>query len=40
LDTYMVAAGIAAAKGAPLFRTALGKAGVLSERRLGEAPGP
>jgi integrase/recombinase XerD len=35
LDTYMTAAGIAEAKGAPLFRTAVGKTGVLSERRLG-----
>ena len=35
LDEYIASAGIAGAKGAPLFRTALGKTGVLSERRLG-----
>ena len=37
LDSYISAAGIGEAKGTPLFRTAKGKTGQLTENRMGQA---
>ena len=37
LDAYLAAAGIGGEKGTPLFRTARGRTGALTENRMGQA---